>query len=280
MVLDVSPTDATPSADDDAILGFDDGLVEQDVEEPQEEPDPLAEIRAELAATKAELDALKGWKNYDPERLARAVLQVPALQRDFEEIRKQGATPQADPRVSEVEEHVLALTDALINSDLLDDASKASLRTAKARVDSAKTERQTEQRLRELVAQLPGAQQPAQPVDDRMVYAAQLESVRLQAYAEAKGVDFATLGDALKFLPNETMEQAAVRVRAEIDRLAGEPAVDRVAERRRAAGNGTPARSGTTMSESALTEAMANGTASPEQRKAFEEYMRRAGVSI
>lgn len=227
--------------------------VELDTASPDEgagaEEDPVAVLRAELAATRAELSALSGLKALNPEQITRALGHIPALQRDFAEIRNRPVDPIAtiDPRLSENEEVLSDLVDALLTSDFLDDSAKAALRQRRQRMEAGKTERDRVRLRRDLLEEVKGARETVQEeptADAQAVLAVQAESSRLMGYAEAKNVDWSAIPPAeLQFRPGETLEQSVARVRVVIDGLSGETA-DRVATRRRAAGAGAPASNG------------------------------------
>lgn len=257
---------------------------------PEAEVDPVAALREELAALQSEVSELRPLRMLNPEQINRALGHVPALQRDFAELKKgpSGPDPIAaiDPRLSESEDVLAELVDALSASEYLDDGAKAALRQRKQRMESNRSERSATKLRRELLAEVQGARetvQEAQP-DTGMAVQVQLAvaTSELRGYAAAKGVDFDTLPPNVLFF-TEAEQKAAergdfsgplARVRGEINTLAGESAgTERVANRRRAAGAGAPASAGAGAyrTQTAISTAHANGQLSTAQVKAMRD---------
>ena len=228
--------------------------------EPDVDVDPVTALRDELAATKAEFAEFKGRMNrLDPDRVNAAMGRVQSLQ---QELARRPADPIAaiDPRLAESEEVLSDLVDALIGSDMLDDASKGALRQRRQKLDSGRSERENAKLRRDLLKEVQGAretiqeQAPPPSPTAAVEVAAWAATSELRGYAAGKGIDFDGLPPTVlsfnaaeqQAAANADFSAAMTRVKAEIDRLAGESAApERVAARRRAAGNGAPAAAGT-----------------------------------
>lgn len=262
MVADVQTTEGLAEAVD----------LDSDIDaevSPEVDDDPVAALRAELAATNAKIAALEGLRVLNPEQINRALGHIPRLQSDLDGLKKGSSDPVAaiDPRLSESEDVLSELVDALVASEFLDDSAKAALRQRRQRMDVGRTERERVKLRRDLLSEVQGARETVQDAqitpDAQAVLEVQNETVRLMGYAEAKGIEWNSIpADELQFRPGETLKQAAVRVQKTINDLAGESAAtERTATRRRAAGQGAPASNGNNgyRTQSAIDVAHMNG---------------------
>lgn len=209
---------------------------------PQDEVDPLAEIRAQVgtAATKAELEAVRNQIRSELGRSQRLEARLEAMA---------GANPLADvdPRLDANENLLTSIAEALIASDLTDDEAKRALRASRSALDSARTTRERNKDradlLREVRDALPqttaasGASDPwAQATQDVIADLAELmpdfdvSSIPATVWQEGR-----TKG---------TPARAAAHVLRWAERQAATPAVERTATRRQAAGAGAPSRQG------------------------------------
>lgn len=240
--LDEALAGSESDADSEVIVGSLDAGAEQP---PDETPDPLEDIRAQLgaAARREELESLRNQVRSELGRSQRLEARLDALSSN-------NPLADVDPRLEANEALLTTLASVLVNS--LDDAqSIAALRAALSGLDQAKgvrAERKMRAELKdEILAALPQPQERAQepPIQTPEQIAA---TNRVLGYADAKGVDPTRIPDAAwTTLPGETFDQAVQRVRGVIDALAaGDASTERVATRRQAAGAGAPSRNGAT----------------------------------
>lgn len=241
-------------ADDDASL---DALNETEPQDEEEEaPDPLAELRERLdkAATRDELEQIRTQVRSELGRAQK-------FEARLNEIVSRDPLAALDPRLSVTDEVLSGIVDALIASDLTDDQSKASLRAARTRLDQATSARAQERMRRELLEEVRGAQAPQQTPDEndpwlvatsdvveeaqRLGYDPAKIPQEVWATARATGRPTLAVRNVLKWV-EDAMESEDT------------PAT-RVAERRRAAGRGSPPRSGAAMNNMDLIERYGQG---------------------
>ncbi|MEK9810682.1 MAG: hypothetical protein VW362_09565 [Candidatus Nanopelagicales bacterium] len=247
--------------------------VEPDEQETvDDQPNPLAEMQARLDAFEASV-LRRDELNPDQVRSVLGVIQ--SFQGDIDRLKNQNPVAEIDPRLSANEGVLTALAQAMLESDFLDDSSKAALRQSLGPLSEARTARERAQLRQELLdevrQQTPQQQPPGYTPEQIQLVAT---AAALQQRAADLGVDWNAIPAAEKqFRANETMDQAAQRVAALIDRLASEEsATDRIVERRAAAGRGTPSRSsGPTSNEDLLARLANDGlpmTAEAERKRA------------
>lgn len=225
----------------DDIIELTDGVVSEEdevVEEPVEEtPDPLAERLGKLEQSLSRFDG------FDPNEVKSNLGRVRAIQSKLDQITSTNPLADISPRIDATEALLNSIASALIVSDFTDDAAKTALRQAQTSLDESRTQRERKQMRDELLAEVTKASTPEPQIQDPQAQAATL---RVVGYAEAKGIDPQTIpAQVWSLLPNETFDQAVTRVKAVVDTLATrETATVRTAERRQAAGSGSPSRSG------------------------------------
>lgn len=239
----VSELDQQPQiediVDDAEIIPVDEDVVTEPVDE---EPDPVAALRDEIGTIK---QAMSRFDGFDPSVVKSDLGRVRALQSKIDQLTANDPLLEVDPRISANESLLLSIADALINSDFTDDQNKANLRSALTGITESKTQRERKAMKQELLSEIQSAATPTnvEPTADPQTEAA---TARIIGYAEAKGIDPKTIpAEAWNLRANETLTDAVTRVRGVVDALATQTAAaGRTAERRQAAGNGSPVRSG------------------------------------
>jgi len=256
-------------ADSEVIDVSPDAKVEA---EPSKEVDPLADIRAQLggAARRDELESLRNQVRSELGRSQRLEARLEAMA---------GANPLADvdPRLDANEALLTSISDALIDSELTDDRMKSALRASRSALDAAKGVR-AQGRMREelkadILKALPKVEEPVQTLDP-------WAQATADVVADLKGLlpDFdpttipATVWNAGK--AKGTPARAAVYVIRWAEQQAANPAAERIAVRRQAAGDGSPARSGASPSVTDMSDADAaygSGAINHEQYVAYRK---------
>lgn len=256
MVADVQ----TPGLDEAALdTDLESGLEFDAESSPEADDDPVAALRAELAATNARLDG--ALRALNPEQINRALGHIPALQRDLDAIRKSGDPRAAiEAAITEYDGAIAAMAAGMLASDFVDDGSKGPIRQAMQRLAANNDERKTARLERDLLAKMQAANGPEQvaPPDPQSQWQAALANAtqRLIDFADGKDVPWETVPESAKGFtsdeaelaktdPNRALQNAMTRVRKVITDLASESAAtERTAQRRRAAGAGSPASAG------------------------------------
>lgn len=241
--------------------GFDADLDDEEITdeldlEPTDEdetPDPLAELRSQLEASRNELAALQAQVRGELGRGQRA-------ERLLEEFKQSLASRPAptDALATSLADDFGTLIEAFAASDIIDDRSRTSLMALKGRYDNARTERQQaalEQQILDRVAAATQNNRPAQDVALQLNPVIADLNARLSGYASARGVDFASLpSGTFQWQANDTIEAAEARVRGVIDAMAdAEQSATRVASRRRAAST-SPGRAGAALNDEELVD--------------------------
>ena len=253
-------TTTEPSVEDAPVedAPTEDAPVVEETPEEEPEPDPLAELRVQLenAATKDELNAVRS-----------NVGRIDSIQSTLDALAKRDPLAEVDPRIDANEQLTTALAQALIglDDDVVPGLNKEALRTATAAVEAARGERALTAKVEKLLAERQQPDPEPQPVAQSSD--ADKATASVVGYAEAKGVDPTTLTWTRE--PGETLEVASKRLKAVVDSLVnGEEATERIAERRAAAGSGSPARSGNAnTTESILTKLSENGVAALTEKE-------------
>jgi hypothetical protein len=272
LVADVQP--GVADADLDIGDGFDLDVAEAP---PEAEVDPVTALREEVTELKqvvSELSDLRGLRRRDIESVLN---QVGAVQRDFANFRQGDPIAALDPRISENEDLLSVMANALASSDFLEDSSKQGLRQVVQKMEANKNARNADKLRRDVVKEVQEARgeiaqaRPAPSPQQQMQYQVAQATQRLMDFADGKNVPWNGIpSDELAFKPGETLPQAMNRVRKVITDLAGETAsTERTANRRRAAGSGAPASAGTGAfrTQTAIRTAHASGAINTAQAK-------------
>lgn len=243
MVMDTGLQPEADEVEDDAADGIADSTDAGFEDAPQDEVDPLAELRAQVgtAATKAELESLRNQIRSELGRSQR-------LETRLEELSGRNPLADVDPRLDANENLLTSIAEALIDSDLTDDTAKRALRASRAALDSARTVRSQGRMREELKAEILGALPPLQPAapDASDPWAQATQDVLADIAENLPGFDVQTIPAAVwnEGRAKGTPARAAAHVLRWAERQAAEPATTRIATRRQAAGAGAPAREG------------------------------------
>lgn len=272
MVADVTTETNAVAADEvvfDADIDLDDATVEtiesegEEGSSPEETPDPLAELRDGLAKAITRDEFQRAVTRYESE-IGRAQKLEPRLA-EFAPVSQVSALAS---RLAEAEEVNSVLVNLLAQSELLDDGGRSQLANLASRLTTARTARDRQQLRDEIANEIRGSQpasQPGEQIDPRIAAfnaAVDRKTAELDGYAAAKGVALTSLPDgSLNFRPGETVDAAFARVKALVDEQAAEgSSAERLANKKRAAGNGAPQRNGAaTDIETLRTRAMTTG---------------------
>lgn len=260
---------------DQALL--DGELDEESSDEPEEQQaaaDPQAEMAARLTGLEAEITRLK---SLDPSKIGPAIGRVAALQSQLDAIKDRNPSADLDPRIAANENLTVTLAQALANSDLVDDRFKDSLNTALRGIDQARTERQQRQlesSLEEKIAKKFAQAQP-QPDEDESPWVEATETVL--PLAQKLGIDPTQIPWQAIRTAAVTPAKATAMATQWLYENQTDPATQRVAERQRAAGNGSPARAAAASSHADIIERYANGDPSLTSEEA-EKAMKALGL--
>ena len=230
---------------DDALDGdesLDEGLVAS-TEDPttEETPDPVAELRAEIASLKQSMAGL------DPARVQSELGRIRSLQSTVDQL-KNAPAPQRD---TFAEEAASLSLNALLASPLVDDDAKPAIRSLLNRLGEATTKREYDRLEREITEKVKQAVAPATTVSEYEPTQTNPEltnaTERVFDYADAIGIDraaaIAALDGKWSLEPGETLSTAVTRLKGVLKATAQNASTNaRVAERKQAAGNGSPAR--------------------------------------
>ena len=265
---------------DDALDGdesLDEGLVTP-TEEPttEETPDPVAELRAEIASLKQSMAGL------DPARVQSELGRIRALQSTVDQL-KNAPAPQRD---TFAEEAIESLASALLTSQLVDDDAKPQIRSLLNRLGEAKTKSAREALKAELREELKPAvaavseYEPAQ-TNPELTNATE----RVFDYADAIGIDraaaIAVLDGKWSLEPGETLSTAVTRLKGVLKTTAQNASTNaRVSERKQAAGNGSPSRTGAAGSVEADLQRIETDGIPITDEAARKRIADRLGVSI
>lgn len=253
-----------------------------DSPEPQEEEaDPVAELANRVAQMEEIANRLR---DFDPQEVRRGLGQVRSLQSKIDSLTNSDPLSAINPRVATNEELLGSLVDALISSDILEDSSKSSLRAARERLVQSKTEQEWQRREQELLSKVKSTTSEEQTPDEeteRYVQYVNAKTTELRGYARAKGIDFTSIpASELLFKSGETVDQAFDRVVGLIDEKATEgSATDRLAGRRKAAGSGSPSRSGGSDNIDQIMQRLENEGIPLTDEKSRKAAMQRLGLA-
>lgn len=261
---------------DQALLdGEVDAEASTEPEEQQAEADPMAAVVARLDAAEAEVARLK---MLDPGKIGPAIGRVAALQSQLDAIKDRNPSADLDPRISANETLTVTLAQALANSDLVDERFKQTLNTALAGIEQANSKRERDQLKASLKAEI--ATEFAQPQEDSDSYDPWKDATLavLEAATEA-GVTL-TDADFERFQSQSGGSPSrAVRIAERwIQENKTDPATKRVAERQRAAGNGSP-KPGGGLSVSSIDDAYDAYNSGQITGKQLDDYRTKFGVS-
>ena len=237
-------------ADEDLLTGLEDEVTDEaeapatdsfDAEpEPQEETvDPRDARLDKIEATLARLGAL------DPNKINPALGRIGAIQSALDGLSKRDPIAELDPRVSANEDLTVTLARTLSNSALVDDEDKASLRAALRAVEQSQSVRERQKMMSELKAELATTEVAPAETSDALAVLWDDASKEVRDMASEYGVSPTQI-------PWDDIQRDAQNNPAKVARVAlkwfeankPDPAVDRVIERRRNAGSGSPAREG------------------------------------
>lgn len=237
-------------ADEDLLAGLedegtDDAGIEPESfdtapEQPQEETvDPRDARLDKIEATLSRLGAL------DPNKINPALGRIGAIQSALDGLSKRDVLAEIDPRVSANEDLTVTLARTLSNSALVDDEDKASLRSALRAVEQSKSVRERAQMMSELKAELATTDvAPAETSDPvAALWDAASEEVRDMASEYGVSPDTIPWDDIQRDAQNNPTKVARVALKW-FEANKQDPSTERVIERRRAAGSGSPAREG------------------------------------
>lgn len=218
--------------------------------EPEETvPDPAQAVLDRLGAIDQTLDGLRG---LDPARISSMLGRVSGMQSEIADVKGQDPLATIDPRLAASESLSLALAEALLNSDdgLMDEQGKTQLRQAVSQMGDAQTERERAALKREMIAEVTASATPEQTetaptADDPWQAATQdvqaalpadFDMVTIPQDVWAEGVKTGRPSLAVRHVLNWVDTQSA-------------DALDGLAERKAAAGDGAPSASagGTTI---------------------------------
>ena len=269
-------------ADEDLLAGLDEEVADDAGIEPESfdtEPEtPAEELVDPRDARLDKIEALLA--EIDPVvREARGVKatvgRVQSLEASLKRLSEANPLADIDPRVSGLEETVMSLARTLSNSALVDDDQRAEIRSTLRAVEASRSVTERKKLMSELKAELATTevQQPAETSDPTAaLWDAASDEVR--DMASEYGVEPSQI-------PWDEIQRNAQNNPARVARVAlkwfeankPDPTTDRVAERRRAAGSGSPAREGalgpivTDMSDA--DAAYADGTITIAQYKEY-----------
>ena len=218
--------------------------------EPEETvPDPAQAVLDRLGAIDQTLDGLRG---LDPAKISSMLGRVSGMQSEIADVKGQDPLATIDPRLAASESLSLALAEALLNSDdgLMDEQGKTQLRQAVSQMGDAQTERERAALKREMIAEVTASATPEQTetaptADDPWQAATQdvqaalpadFDMVTIPQDVWAEGVKTGRPSLAVRHVLNWVDTQSA-------------DALDGLAERKAAAGDGAPSASagGTTI---------------------------------
>ena len=227
--------DDTLGDDESLDEGFDAPTEEQTTEET---PDPVAELRAEIASLKQSVAGI------DPARVQSELGRIRSLQSAVSRLENAPA-PQRD---TFAEEAIESLATALLTSQLVDDDAKPQIRSLLNRLGEAKTKNAREAlkaELREELKPAVAAVSEYEPTQTNPELTNATE--RVFDFADAIGIERAAAIAALDgkwgLEPGETLSTAVTRLKGVLKAHAQNASTNaRVAERKQAAGNGSPAR--------------------------------------
>lgn len=216
----------------------DEGFAASTEETDSQQPDPVAELRAELAALK------QSYAGLDPARITSELGRVRSLQSDIDRL-KNAPAPQRDTLADEAIE---SLASVLVASPLVDDDAKASVRSLLGRLSEAKTKNEREALRREITDEVKQAVAPAraETAPDPEAAAA---TARVFDFADGLGIAqdaaIAVLDGKWTLQPGETLEGAIARLKGVLkEHVQTQTSNARVSERKQAAGSGSPQRTG------------------------------------
>ena len=225
-------------ADSEVIADSSDPKVEA---EPSKEADPLATLAGRIGTLEQSIARLNA---LDPAEVKRDLGQLRTLQGQYDRIVATNPLADVDPRLDANEALLTSIADALIASDLTDDRMKSTLSASRSALDTVKGVRAQSRMREELKADILRAL-PA-PVVETNPW--QQATVDVFAELAERLPDFDPTSIPLTVWTEGQAKGSPARAAAHVIRWAEgqaqNPAVERTAARRQAAGNGSPSRSG------------------------------------
>lgn len=263
---------------DDA--GIEPESFDAEVDTPAEEQvDPRDARLDKIEALLAEIDPVVR----EARGVKATVGRVQSLEASLKRLSEQNPLSEIDPRVSANEDLTVTLARTLSNSALVDDADRASLQAALRAVEASRSARERKQMMSELKAELATTEvQPAAETSDSVAALWDTASEEVREMASEYGI-------APAQIPWDEIQRNAQNNPTKVARVAlkwfeankPDPAVDRVSERRRAAGSGSPSREGATgpviTDMSDADEAYSSGAITLAQ---YKDYRTKYGVGL
>ena len=208
----------------------------------QQVADPLAVMAERVAQMES---AIKELRSLDPNQVKRELGQVRSLQSEIAKLSARNPAAEVDPRLTDHEDALVRLAGAVSRSVATDDDDRKEIQSILDRLGASRSQRDRDKLIAELKDELaPKNTEPQEQVEQKQPPEVAAATSRVLGYAEAKGVDAATIPtDVWNLQAGETLEQAVVRVKATIDDLATGGAPKRAETRAKAAG-AAPTRSG------------------------------------
>ena len=215
--------------------------VEEPAEEPEDEPDP---VLSRIEAIEAQFKTLSG---LDPNKINPALGRIAAIQSKLDALEKQPAPAAQD--TSQYDAGLQKMARVLLNSPLVDDRDKADVQGIIDALSAAGSERERQRLRDELLAEV---RQTASDVtqepdsdDDVKPWVAATQTV--SKIAARRGIDMDSIPREVWAVGRATgdPDEAVAHLVAWMDEQREESqSAERTVNRRRAAGTGTPSRTG------------------------------------
>lgn len=242
MVSDV--TTELPAEVEDEV-GFDADITveptEPEAEEaPSEEaPDPVAELREQFKNVPTRDELQRVTSRYDSE-----IGRSQRLEKRLDSFVTADQFSAINPRIDSLETALQRLTDAIASSDMADDALKAQAQATRTALQESRTQREWDAREAALIQRM----QPARPEsagEDQTPWLQATNDAIAELREDFPDFDPATIPSSVWQAGKQlgTPARAVMHVRRWVEQQQNAP-TDRVAQRKRAAGNGAPNRNG------------------------------------
>ena len=124
-----------------------------------DDADPLAELRETISELK---EFSKRFSDFDPLSVKRELGHIRSIQSRLDSLSNANPLEAINPRVDGLEEVIGSLIEGVLDSDLYDDTTKASIRSSRERLVNSKTEREWQRREQELLSKVSKAAEPEQ----------------------------------------------------------------------------------------------------------------------
>lgn len=271
MATDMDQDEAL-APDESLDTGFD-GATDSDE---SEKPDPVAELRAEFVALRESVSGL------NPAQITSELGRIRTLQSKIDRLESAPA-PQRDTLA---EDAIASMARVLVASPLIEDEAKSDIRALLSRLGDAQTKSERERLKRELLDEMkPAVESPKEEAQTVSPEAASA-TARVLGYADGLGLTDEETATVLNGKWQVT--QADGNLEGAVKRLKGvlkahvenKGTVNRVTERKQAAGSGSPQRSGGTLTITDMSDAddaYARGEITHAQ---YVEYRKNLGMSL